>query len=499
MLKINTNNYKFPMFMLGAILSTAFAPLFFVPSLLALSFFAYYLKGLTSKLDAFKYGMLFGFGFFVTSLYWLAIGVSVYIEEFWWAIPLAVTILPMFLSLFWGIFAVTGWCFRSKEYYPFYLSVIWVFLEWVRGWIFSGFPWNLVAYTISFSEILIQISSVVGPYGISFIICYIMFGAYELFDEKKHLAYFITTLTIICIWFCYGEYRLRHNPTKYTNILVRLVQPSIQQTDKWEADKFYQNLHKHINYSIAATEKVPDITIWSEAALTVSHKVDYIKDAIREAVLHKDGALVFGGVYSELLRGEEYNLYTSMIAVNSEGDDLFLYHKSHLVPFGEYIPLRRFLPFKKLTAGLQDYSRGKFAEVAKLNDLIIRPLICYEAVFPDEVRGVPADVMFNITNDAWYGNSSGPYQHFYNVRFRAVENGIPLIRVANNGISSIIDSYGRIVGKTALNQNTILDGYIPDKVNNFTSYFRYGNSLAMALIVLIYMIRKIFDLFIVFF
>ena len=169
----------------------------------------------------------------------------------------------------------------------------------------------------------------------------------------------------------------------------------------------------------------------------------------------------------------EPHLYTSAYAINQSSNMLFNYNKAHLVPFGEYIPLRSYFPLlKKLTPGLLDYSAGKGGEVVTLPqfNLKIRPLICYEAIFPRESITKNVDVIINLTNDSWYGASTGPYQHFHMARMRAVENGLPFVRVAGSGISAIIDPLGRIIAETPLLQATILDGILPVKLSKPTIY-----------------------------
>jgi apolipoprotein N-acyltransferase len=487
---------KLPLFLAGCILATAFAPTFFVPSLLTLGFFAQKVRTALSWKSAALYGFWFGLGFFTAGLYWIAIGVSVYIDDFWWAIPFALFGLPLILSPFVVLASVIGWYFREKNYYILMLSLAWVFFEWVRSWIFTGLPWNLLGYTLTFSDELVQLGSIIGTYGMSFLVIYLGAGSIDLLGPKKRNSYFILFLIITISALLFGSWRLRENPIAFTDIKIRIVQPSIPQSDKWDEKVFWEHLDKHVDLSHINTGFKPDIILWSEAAVTAPHSIPQIKHRLKSAIIAPDTILITGGI-SDRKNDKEYDIYTAMYAINIWGEILFEYHKAHLVPFGEYMPLRDVLPFKKLTPGLVDYTEGKKGEVVELKklNLKIRPLICYEAIFPSESYTEDSDVLINITNDTWYGNSSGPYQHFQMARMRAVETGTPLLRAANSGISAIVDSLGRVISATKLGHSTVLDGVLPLKLQTkpYYSLFQDFNILIVAL--LVQFLRKVLDRF----
>ena len=211
------------------------------------------------------------------------------------------------------------------------------------------------------------------------------------------------------------------------------------------------------------------------------------------SIFTKDRQVILsGGVNDNAKQGDEYEIYSSLIAINSDGKLLFDYHKSHLVPFGEYMPLANYIPIKKLTPGILAYTPGtRKIMYLKPFHLYIHPLICYESIFAEEVKisNSEADIILNVTNDAWYGSSSGPYQHFEISRVRSVENGLPMIRAANNGISAIIDPVGRTLHRLELNQVDILDGNMPLKLLLPTIYSEWGN-LALSLWVLFVLILQ---------
>ncbi|WCR57068.1 MAG: Apolipoprotein N-acyltransferase [Rickettsia asembonensis] len=444
-----------------------------------------------------KIWLFIRFWVFLSGIYWISIGVSVYIADFWWAIPFALFGLPIVLAFFISASCMLSFFAKNNKYYQFIFCLCWVLFEWIRSWIFTGLPWNLIGYAFSFSDILIQPLSIIGIYGLSFIVIYISTSAYPLFSKqftqlKILLASSVLILTVIVI---YGAVRLSNNPTNFTDIKVRLVQPSIPQTEKWNEEEFWHNLMLHINLS--ENSEPTDLIIWSEAALVVPDDIPQVKSELLKMLNSTNAILITGGISNNKKQGDEFELYSAMYALDKNDRKLFEYHKSHLVPFGEYMPLKKILPFKKLTHGLIDYKEGDggLVYLEKYN-LKIKPLICYESIFSDFVRtnNEIADVIINITNDAWYGKSSGPYQHFHISRSRAVENGLPMIRVANNGISAIVDPFGRTIKKLNLNEINYTQGLIPKKLTSPTIFSQFGNFTILLLIVFILLINYLLAL-----
>ncbi|XVN41842.1 MAG: apolipoprotein N-acyltransferase [Rickettsia endosymbiont of Argas persicus] len=503
--------------LLGLLSGLVFAPTFLLPALFSLSYLCYLVHKSKSWQEAAKLGFLFGFGHFLSGIYWISLGVSVYIADFWWAIPFALFGLPIILACFISASCISSFFARNSKYYQLIFCLFWVLFEWVRSWIFTGLPWNLIGYAFSFSDILIQPLSIFGIYGLSFIVIYISTSSYPFFNKQfNQLKVLLLTSSItLAIIITYGSIRLNNNPTNFTNIKVRLVQPSIPQTEKWNEEEFWHNLMLHINLSEnpksivnsvglrykergakpidnrratsddVGESKSIDLVIWSEAALVVPFDLPPVKSELLKMLNNTDGTLITGGISDNKKHGEEFELYTGMYALAKNGDKLFEYHKSHLVPFGEYMPLKKILPFKKLTHGFIDYKEGNggLVYLDKYN-LKIKPLICYESIFPDFVRtnNETADVIINVTNDAWYGKSSGPYQHFHISRNRAVENGLSMIRVANNGISAVIDPLGRVIKRLDLNEVNYINGFIPDKLNFPTIFSKFGNITILLII-----------------
>ncbi|MFK7968144.1 MAG: apolipoprotein N-acyltransferase [Rickettsiaceae bacterium] len=494
---------KISSFIAGLICGVSFAPIFFLPGIFCTSLLVAQIKLSNSKFEAMKFGYMFGFGFYLSNLYWISFALSVYIDEFWWVIPFALFGLPTFMAIFTSIIALISWQARDSKLYHFLFCFIWVLIEWVISWIFTGLPWALIGYVLSNWLILVQFASIFGIFGLSFVVIYISSSFYNFLyiQSNTEKSYFymrvLTSIILIISILAYGYLRLKAHPTEYTNISARLVQPSIPQIAKWKPEAFWQNLELQI--ALSKKEGSPDLIIWSEAALTVPYNIKPVLKEILSVFANDGQILLTGGVSDNNKTGDDVELYSSLIGVNSSADKIFEYYKSHLVPFGEYIPLKNILPLKKITHGLMDYTEGKRkSEIIKKFDLTVWPLICYEAIFPYEVKisNKNIDVIINVTNDTWYGNSSGPYQHFEISRMRAIENGLPMLRVANNGISAFIDPVGRVLEKTALDEVTIIDNFIPQKLHNETLFSKYPPWIVLLGIYFVLILQSISKFFI---
>lgn len=476
----------------GLISGIAFAPTFFIPGLLSLSLLCFYIYKSNNVKTAFLLSFIFGFGHFFAGVYWISLGVSVYIEDFWWAIPLALFGIPLILACFTALCGVVSYYFKANIYYHLIFCVIWVFCEWLRSWIFTGLPWNLLGYSLSFSDILIQPASIFGVYGLSFMVIYSSSSLFFALTKRQiDLAIsLLLSAVMLSSTIIYGLIRLQQNPTNYLDIKVRIVQPSIPQIAKWDEREFWKNLDTHIKLSTNSNDV--DIIIWSEAALVAPYRFIPVKNKIDSFLKESKAILITGGISDNNKENNELQIYTTMYAIAPDGKVVFEYHKSHLVPFGEYMPFKAYIPIKKITHGFLDYTPGNKENVyiKKLN-LAIKPLICYESIFPKEssINNKIVDLFINITNDAWYGTSSGPYQHLQQSRMRTVENGLPMLRSANNGISAIIDPVGRVIQSLGLNKIGIIDGMLPKKLDFRTLYSEYLELLLLALISLVLILQ----------
>lgn len=460
----------------GMISGLVFAPTVFVPGLFFLALLCYRVQIANSWQEASILGFIFGFGHWLVNMYWIVI-IGTIFDEFRWAIPLSIFGLSTILASAITLTCILGFLARNSGFYQLIFCVYWVFFEWVRSWIFTGLPWNLLGYAFSFSDTLIQPSSIIGVYGLSFIVVYIPTSFYHLFTKQYNLLKIslANSLLIMSLITSYGLLRLHNNPTSFSNVTVRLVQPSISQTAKWDVEEFWKNLNLHL-----ALSKEPgdvDLIIWSEAAMVVPYDYKPIKIKLSKMLERKKAILITGGITNNGKKGDDFEIYTSLYSLTKEGDKLFEYHKSHLVPFGEYMPLKWILPLEKITSGWLDYTEGIGRTLMNKPALTIKPLVCYEVIFPNLVRtsNKLSDVIINVTNDTWYGNSFIPYQHLQISRMRSVENGLPMLRTANNGISAVIDPVGRIIQQRTLNEVGYIDSLLPNKLEYETLYSQFGD------------------------
>jgi apolipoprotein N-acyltransferase len=253
-----------------------------------------------------------------------------------------------------------------------------------------------------------------------------------------------------------GAVRLKMSPIAVTEIWLRMVQPSIPQTMKWEPGTAESNLRRLLDLSNASSPRPIAAIIWPEAATPFLLERDATVRRKIGSVVPEQGYLITGALRGNPPPGAVVQIWNSIEALNADGDVVARYDKTHLVPFGEYIPLRDVLPFKKITPGAIDLSAGQGPHTISLPQLPpFAAAICYEAIFPGAIVNEQErpDWILNLTNDAWYGRSSGPFQHLASVRTRAVEEGLPIVRVANNGISAVIDAVGRV--RVRINLDTI--------------------------------------------
>jgi apolipoprotein N-acyltransferase len=386
---------------------------------------------LALKDGRFLTGFSFGVGYWIGVLYWIVFAFDVYSLR---RLGIAsVLLLCCWLSLFQGFAYFMAYRLRSPK---ISFAFLWVGSEWIQGhmgWL--SFPWGYASFTWGSLEIL-QSVSWIGVEGLSLVT---MLGIVAL-GFGKRLTRGFTVLFFALLW-SLGAYRLHHFPTRYYPVNVRLVQPSIAQKDKINPRLFDRNFQLHLYLSRLKGERPLDAIIWPETAFLTG-----LRPAMK-TFLQEFPCLITGSP-----RREGENVFNSVFLTHRGSIDQ-IYDKQRLVPFGEYNPLP-FIP------GFDSFSKGQKNKFIKTNLLpTFRPLICYEAIFPIPVT--EEKWRLNLTNDAWYGTSSGPYQHLKIVQIRAIESGIPVIRVANNGISAVIDGYGRMISRLGVNRVGFIDTQIP--------------------------------------
>jgi len=487
---------------LGAVGALAFAPLYLFPALLlALSGIWFSLEQEierhSSFMKAFWLGWWFGLGHFTAGLYWIAHALTVDLAAFWWLIPFALFGIPAVLAIFMGVsfIFVSLWPYEGISR-AFSFAAIWVAVEWLRGHLFTGFPWNLVGYAWGFSPEISQLASLIGAYGLSLIA--LLMGVTLTYLAKKesfgkNVCLSIYLIVVLC-WF-WGRGHLSHpdvidSPT----FSVRLVQPNIPQTLKWDPTQREINFQKLLQLTSHHSSLPLKAIIWPEAA--VPFFLDQ-EETLRRAIAQTmpTGALLFTGSPRRTPPGvTPPKVWNSLLVLNDQGDVITHYDKSHLVPFGEYLPFRNMLDslfgkgaIKKITAGTLDFSAGAGPVSLSLPQGFppFSGLVCYEVIFPCAVvnssQGRPGWII-NVTNDAWYGRTSGPYQHLDISRFRAIEEGIPLVRAANSGISAVFDAYGRAVASIGLGETGIVDVSLPAPTRLIPFYAQWGDWVTFMLI-----------------
>jgi apolipoprotein N-acyltransferase len=475
--------------LLGALAATSLPPFDFLPALLV-SFpgLVWLEDGSANARSSFALGWSFGFGFFLAGLYWIGAALLVDVADFGWLLPFAVFGVPAGLALFTAFALVASHvtCDRLNiGGTPRVLVLVawWAVAEWLRGHVLTGFPWNLIGYAwagdFPGGIFVLQAASSVGIYGVSLLTVLAAalparFG--DLSGERRYAPYF--TIVLIGALAAGGAARLGHDDgAVVAGLNLRLVQPSIPQTLKNDPAADAANFRRMLALTGVPAAVVPKLVIWPEAGAPPFLERD---DAARRAIaatLPRDAIALVGTVRTDPPPLKPEHVWNSLEAIDAKGEVLASYDKSHLVPFGEYVPLRSILPINKITPGTIDFSAGPGPRTIALPGVPpFGPLICYEAIFPGAVvdEHDRPDWLLNITNDAWYGYTSGPFQHFAIARTRAVEEGLPLVRDGNNGISGVIDAYGRVRREFALDGVGVLDAQLPEKLPP-TLYARIGD------------------------
>jgi len=442
-------------------------------------------------------GWAFGFGYHFAGLYWIGHSFLVQAERFAVLMPFAILALTASLGLFFAIAASAHASVNHRliGLVPrlFLLALVIMSAEWLRGHILTGFPWNILGYALTMPLPLMQSAAHVGIYGLTAItVITLTVPMVVASGPAQHPIRIILALTIapLALAFLYGSWQLAQHPTEYvSDINLRLVQPGFSQRDKFDPAKYGQIFRRQLEMSYQAPQSSPASTpsgappnqpvtpthvLWPEAAIPFLIRRERSALTAIANALPDDIQIIAGGfrinVSPDVPQTEirQYRLFNSALVIGSDGQVKSFYDKIHLVPFGEYLPaqgLLEALGFENLTRTRGGLAMGK-APRQLMRIMGLPPaamLICYEASFPGElIQGSERPgVLINLTNDAWFGTSSGPFQHLHQTRLRAVEQGLPMLRSANTGISAIVDPMGRIVHRLGLNEIGVIDGRLP--------------------------------------
>ncbi|XQZ43616.1 apolipoprotein N-acyltransferase (plasmid) [Paracoccus yeei] len=447
-----------------------------------------------SPLGALGLGYLFGLGQFVPGLFWITESFAVEADRFgWMAIP-AVIGLAGFLSVF-PAFACWLAARATRYGLPVALSLAssWTVSEWLRGHVLTGFPWNLAAYALADWSTPAQAASLVGSYGLGFLLVLgaSLAGLSFVWDDR-HLARrrIVGAATILIVVAGFGAARLALSDVPAERgTQIRVIQPNIAQSAKWDDDARNTNILRLL--LLSARSGPFDLLLWPETAWPGFLEEDQAARAVMSWLLPETGVLLTGS--PERQTADDWVYRNSVLAIGPDGTVLTRYAKHHLVPFGEYVPWRSILPFPRLVESLGDFTPGPGPRTLAIGPHpYVGVAICYEAIFPGHVvdDAIRPDWIFNATNDAWFGNSIGPWQHLASARMRAVEEGLPLVRAANTGISAVIDAYGRTRALLDLGTVGIIDARLPRPLAP-TLYARIGDWSAFVLILLAWVVAGI--------
>jgi apolipoprotein N-acyltransferase len=415
----------------------------------------------------FREGVALGFGYFCFAFHWIGYAFFVDAEAYLWMMPFAVGGLSLFMALYWGVaFKVSGYLKMPVWLaVPATISVV----EWLRGYLFTGFPWAVPGLMADGLGGVFQLASVVGMPGLTFLI--LLWGGalaavWQVRRQRGLLALPVVCLALLPAAWVWGEWRLTAAVEDTgKGPLVRLVQPNISQSDKWRSDNAVDIFETLLRLS--ADGEKPDVVIWPESA--VPFLLDESAAALSQIaeVLEPNQVLLTGSIRRTGLGTKDEKYFTSILLIDSEGAVLNSYDKWRLVPGGEYLPLAWALEplgFRKVVSLPESFSAGPGPQNLSIPGFgKVAMLICYEVIFPHQL--VPAaqrpSWIVNVTNDGWFGLSVGPYQHFAQVRMRAVEQGLPVARAANTGISAVVDGYGRVVKHLPLGHQGNVDAKLP--------------------------------------
>lgn len=446
----------------GAFAALGFAPTYYLPFLL-LGFFALFkinqqaINFKTARNNA----LYFGFAYYLASLYWVNFALLVFIEDLWWLIPFAVILIPLILSVFFIPITISHYYWKNKPFLQaLIVALIWVITEYIRSNIFTGFPWNLLASCLLIDLNLAQIIHYLGCYLTSGLIIFSILISFNTNKTKIYIP--IICILLWCVIYYFGYQRINNYDNSFENTKIRIVQPAISMRHKWDLESFQQAMQKQINLSNFENDFKADIIIWPESAIITPINSSLLKQLSKLVLDSKNSILITGAIEEE-----NNKIFTSMIGINNQGEQIFSYRKIHLLPFGEYVPFAKYLPMQKISPGLTDYSFGNDYKIISYQQIPkFKPSICYEIAFSDEtkINIEQAKWILNITNDAWFGNSSGPHQHLALNQLRAIETGKPVIRCANNGISAVINAVGQIIIKRSINETAIIDTKLPKNI-----------------------------------
>ena len=455
----------------------------------------------------FYLGCSFGFGFFLFGNYWISISLT-HDEMFTVFIPFAVILIPLFLSLFFGLaILIVGYFCEKNISFILLFSLVFSIFEYLRGTLLTGFPWNLIAYTWSWSTELIQILSIIGTYSLSLIsitLFCLPFFFFQNLKNRKNIFFVICVLIVFIGNYVFGYFHINNSNFNFDkNINVKVISPNFSLSD-YSSRSESDQLERLIKIS-DPNKDIKTIFIWPEGIFYESNLQNL--SLYKNLFLNNfsENHLIILGInnFQKSNNSENIKYFNSLAIVNHQLEILFLYNKVNLVPFGEFLPLENLLSklgLKKITQGYSPFSSGDERNLINLNKNFnkrsILPLICYEIIYSGKIKLIKQkpDLAINISEDAWFGESIGPYQHFTKAVYRAVEEGIFIARSANKGISGFIDPNGKSLKFLNIRESGNVEYKMPQFAGP-TLYSNYGNKIFFLIILLYIFLILIFKKF----
>ena len=433
-------------------------------------------------LNLFLIGYLFGVGFFLAGTHWISYSLT-FDDSFEFLIPISVVGLPLFLGLFFGFGNLIIGPFLQKNFVSIIVfSSILSFMDYLRAIVLSGFPWNLWAYSLSWLPEVLQLLPLIGFYTFN-MICIIVYAAPLLLffeNRKKNLSIFVIFLFFLLGNFIYGSTIIKNNSANLkknlnNSVFIKIVSPNFDLKYNLSDSDIRKVISELIKFSDPKKGK-STLFVWPEGVFS-GYEFEEIKkySALFERAFSDEHLIIFGSSISSA-QGKNLDVFNSMIVVNNKLEIINRYDKQKLVPFGEFLPLEKYLKkvgLKKITEGYGSFQKGESHKVFLIDKLKILPLICYEIIFPELGKKISKNIIVNISEDAWFGNSIGPHQHFAKSIFRAVESNVFLIRSANKGISAFVNNKGVVIkslkpsetGAMGLNVPIINNSNLKHKIN----------------------------------
>ena len=498
--------------LLGALTSLSLPPFnYFIINFFTFALFFYFLikksNNIENKKLFFVYGWIFGFGYFSTNLYWISISLT-FDQNYKFLIPLAIFIIPSFLALFYGLISFLFLSFKPKNVLGalLWFSLVFGVLEFARGSILTGFPWNLIAYSFSNQSEFISIISIIGTYGFN-LFCILVFTCPAILlikNTNRAITFNISIFLTVVLILIYGSvYKKKFNNTndKYFNYKIRVIGSQI------DLKRFYSDVDPVVIIRDLIKISKPDLNdktifIWPEGIvpdITTETLIEY-KWLFKENF--NENHLFIIGINSQVIKNGSKNYFNTFSVYDANLNLINSYNKINLVPFGEFLPIENVLKnigLRSLTNNYQSFSSGFKRDIIEINQqnfsLRILPLICYEIIYSGKLfTDSNFELIINISEDGWFGKSIGPKQHFSHSIFRAIESGKYVVRSSNNGIAAIINPLGVVEQNIELGKSGYIDLNKVKKIKP-TLFSQYGNKIFVLLILLYIFLILIFNRF----